>query len=112
MLAQQNVNRLQELESFKRVVAPFHGVRPAVYERYVQPYEIYHPKGALRFLVDAEWAPFALIVCTIGVYIIFLLVSAPATESAGCGPNAWRGEHAGAVARDRYRGNSRTQPRV
>jgi two-component system osmolarity sensor histidine kinase EnvZ len=46
-------------------------VRPAVYERYVQPYEIYHPKGALRFLVDAEWALFALIVCTIGVYIIF-----------------------------------------
>jgi hypothetical protein len=26
MLAQQNANRLQELESFKRVVAPFHGV--------------------------------------------------------------------------------------
>jgi two-component system, OmpR family, osmolarity sensor histidine kinase EnvZ len=46
-------------------------VRPAVYERYVQPYEIYHPKGALRFLVDAEWALFALIVCTIGVYIVF-----------------------------------------
>jgi two-component system osmolarity sensor histidine kinase EnvZ len=46
-------------------------VRPAVYERFVQPYEIYHPKGALRFLVDAEWALFALIVCTIGVYIIF-----------------------------------------
>jgi two-component system osmolarity sensor histidine kinase EnvZ len=46
-------------------------VRPAVYERYVQPYQIYHPKGTLRFLVDAEWALFALIVCTIGVYIIF-----------------------------------------
>jgi two-component system, OmpR family, osmolarity sensor histidine kinase EnvZ len=46
-------------------------VRPAVYERYVQPYEIYHPKGILRFLVDAEWAVFAFIVCTLGVYIIF-----------------------------------------
>jgi two-component system osmolarity sensor histidine kinase EnvZ len=46
-------------------------VRPAVYERFVQPYEIYHPRGVLRFLVDAEWALFALIVCTIGVYIIF-----------------------------------------
>jgi len=46
-------------------------VRPAVYERYVQPYEIYHPKGILRFLVDAEWALFALIVSTISVYIIF-----------------------------------------
>jgi two-component system osmolarity sensor histidine kinase EnvZ len=46
-------------------------VRPAVYERFVQPYQIYHPKGVLRFLVDAEWALFALIVCTIGVYIIF-----------------------------------------
>jgi two-component system osmolarity sensor histidine kinase EnvZ len=46
-------------------------VRPAVYERYVQPYQIYHPKGILRFLVDAEWALFALIVCTIGVYVVF-----------------------------------------
>jgi two-component system, OmpR family, osmolarity sensor histidine kinase EnvZ len=46
-------------------------VRPAVYERYVQPYQIYHPKGILRFLVDAEWALFALVVCTVGVYIIF-----------------------------------------
>jgi two-component system osmolarity sensor histidine kinase EnvZ len=46
-------------------------VRPAVYERYVQPYQVYHPKGILRFLVDVEWALFALVVCTIGVYIIF-----------------------------------------
>jgi two-component system, OmpR family, osmolarity sensor histidine kinase EnvZ len=46
-------------------------VRPAVYERYVKPYEIYHPKGILRFLVDVEWALFALVVCTVGVYIIF-----------------------------------------
>jgi two-component system osmolarity sensor histidine kinase EnvZ len=46
-------------------------VRPAVYERYVQPYQIYHPKGILRFLVEVEWALFALVVCTIGVYIIF-----------------------------------------
>jgi len=46
-------------------------VRPAVYERYVEPYQIYHPKGLLRFLVDVEWALFALIVCTVGVYIIF-----------------------------------------
>jgi two-component system osmolarity sensor histidine kinase EnvZ len=46
-------------------------VRPAVYERYVQPYQIYHPKGILRFLVEAEWALFALIVCSVGVYIIF-----------------------------------------
>jgi two-component system osmolarity sensor histidine kinase EnvZ len=46
-------------------------VRPAVYERYVQPYQIYHPKGMLRFLVDIEWALFALVVCTAGVYIIF-----------------------------------------
>jgi two-component system osmolarity sensor histidine kinase EnvZ len=46
-------------------------VRPAVYERFVQPYEIYHPKGLMRFLVDAEWALFAFVVCTIGVYIIF-----------------------------------------
>jgi two-component system osmolarity sensor histidine kinase EnvZ len=46
-------------------------VRPAVYERYVKPYEIYHPKGILRFLVDVEWAVFALLVCTVGVYIIF-----------------------------------------
>jgi two-component system osmolarity sensor histidine kinase EnvZ len=49
----------------------FELVRPAVYERYVQPYQIYHPKGILRFLVDAEWALFALVVCTVGVYIIF-----------------------------------------
>ena len=69
-------------------------VRPAVYERYVQPYEIYHPKGALRFLVDAEWALFALIVCTIGVYIIFYwlrrqlqsLVGAARTLGAGSTP--------------------------
>jgi two-component system osmolarity sensor histidine kinase EnvZ len=69
-------------------------VRPAVYERYVQPYEIYHPKGALRFLVDAEWALFALIVCTIGVYIIFYwlrrqlqsLVGAARTLGAGNTP--------------------------
>jgi two-component system osmolarity sensor histidine kinase EnvZ len=69
-------------------------VRPAVYERYVQPYEIYHPKGALRFLVDAEWALFALIVCTIGVYIIFYwlrrqlqsLVKAARTLGAGKTP--------------------------
>jgi two-component system osmolarity sensor histidine kinase EnvZ len=49
----------------------FELVRPAVYERYVQPYQIYHPKGILRFLVDVEWALFALLVCTFGVYIIF-----------------------------------------
>jgi two-component system, OmpR family, osmolarity sensor histidine kinase EnvZ len=69
-------------------------VRPAVYERYVQPYEIYHPKGALRFLVDAEWALFALIVCTISVYIIFYwlrrqlqsLVGAARTLGAGNTP--------------------------
>jgi len=69
-------------------------VRPAVYERYVQPYEIYHPKGALRFLVDAEWALFALIVCTIAVYIIFYwlrrqlqsLVGAARTLGAGKTP--------------------------
>jgi two-component system osmolarity sensor histidine kinase EnvZ len=46
-------------------------VRPAVYERYVEPYQVYHPKGILRFLVDVEWALFALVVCSIGVYIIF-----------------------------------------
>lgn len=46
-------------------------VRPAVYERYVQPYQVYHPKGFLRFLVDVEWALFALVVCTVGVYIVF-----------------------------------------
>jgi two-component system osmolarity sensor histidine kinase EnvZ len=49
----------------------FELVRPAVYERYVQPYQIYHPQGILRFLVDVEWAIFALVVCTVGVYIIF-----------------------------------------
>jgi two-component system osmolarity sensor histidine kinase EnvZ len=49
----------------------FELVRPAVYERYVQPYQVYHPNGILRFLVDVEWALFALVVCTIGVYIIF-----------------------------------------
>jgi two-component system osmolarity sensor histidine kinase EnvZ len=46
-------------------------VRPAVYERYVQPYQIHHPQGILRFLVDVEWALFALVVCTVGVYVIF-----------------------------------------
>ena len=49
----------------------FELVRPAVYERYVQPNQVYHPNGILRFLVDVEWALFALVVCTIGVYIIF-----------------------------------------
>jgi two-component system osmolarity sensor histidine kinase EnvZ len=46
-------------------------VRPVVFDRYVQPYQIYHPKGMLRFLVDLEWAVFALVVCTVGVYIVF-----------------------------------------
>ena len=46
-------------------------VRPVVFDRYVQPYQIYHPKGMLRFLVDLEWAVFALLVCTVGVYIVF-----------------------------------------
>lgn len=46
-------------------------VRPRVYERYVQPYQVQHPVGFLRFLVDVEWALFALVVCTVGVYIIF-----------------------------------------
>jgi two-component system osmolarity sensor histidine kinase EnvZ len=46
-------------------------VRPRVYERYVQPYQVQHPVGILRFLVDVEWALFALVVCTVGVYIIF-----------------------------------------
>lgn len=46
-------------------------VRPRVYERYVQPNQVYHPVGVLRFLVDVEWALFALVVCTVGVYIIF-----------------------------------------
>ena len=49
----------------------FELVRPAVYERYVQPHQIYHPEGVFRFLVDIEWALFALVVCTVGVYIIF-----------------------------------------
>jgi two-component system osmolarity sensor histidine kinase EnvZ len=46
-------------------------VRPVVFNRYVPPYQIYHPKGILRFLVDLEWAVFALAVCTVGVYIVF-----------------------------------------
>jgi two-component system, OmpR family, osmolarity sensor histidine kinase EnvZ len=46
-------------------------VRPTVYERYVQPYQVHHPVGILRFLVEVEWVLFALVVCTIGVYIIF-----------------------------------------
>jgi two-component system osmolarity sensor histidine kinase EnvZ len=49
----------------------FSVVRPAVYNRYVEPYQIYHPQGLLRILVDLEWAAFALIVCTAGVYVVF-----------------------------------------
>jgi two-component system osmolarity sensor histidine kinase EnvZ len=46
-------------------------VRPVVFDRYVQPYQIHHPSGILRFLVDVEWAVFALAVCTVGVYVVF-----------------------------------------
>jgi len=46
-------------------------VRPVVFDRFVQPYQIHHPQGMLRFYVDLEWAVFAFLVCTVGVYIIF-----------------------------------------
>jgi two-component system, OmpR family, osmolarity sensor histidine kinase EnvZ len=46
-------------------------VRPVVFNRYVQPYQIYHPQGILRFYLELEWAVFALAVCTVGVYIVF-----------------------------------------
>jgi two-component system osmolarity sensor histidine kinase EnvZ len=46
-------------------------VRPVVFDRFVQPYQIHHPQGLLRFYVEIEWAAFALAVCTVGVYIVF-----------------------------------------
>jgi two-component system osmolarity sensor histidine kinase EnvZ len=46
-------------------------VRPVVFDRFVQPYQVHHPQGLLRFYVDLEWAVFAFAVCTVGVYIVF-----------------------------------------
>lgn len=46
-------------------------VRPVVFDRFVPPYQIHHPQGLLRFYVDLEWAAFACVVCTVGVYIVF-----------------------------------------
>ncbi|SRR5579859_707289 len=67
-------------------------VRPAVYERYVQPYQIYHPKGILRFLVDVEWALFALVICTIGVYIIFYWLRRQLQSLLGAARTLGRGQ--------------------
>jgi two-component system osmolarity sensor histidine kinase EnvZ len=49
----------------------FFVVRPLVFNRFVQPYQVYHPNGMLRIYLELEWAAFALLICTLGVYIIF-----------------------------------------
>jgi len=46
-------------------------VRPAFFNRFVDPEQVYHPEGILRLYVDVEWAVFALVVCTLGAYVIF-----------------------------------------
>jgi len=72
----------------------FSVVRPAVYNRYVSPYQIYHPRGIFRLYLELEWAAFALLICTLGVYIVFFwmrrqlqtLVSAAQTLGEGRTP--------------------------
>jgi two-component system osmolarity sensor histidine kinase EnvZ len=49
----------------------FEVVRPVVFNRYVPPNQVYHPDGLLRFYVDLEWALFAVLICTVGAYVIF-----------------------------------------
>ena len=46
-------------------------VRPIVFNRYVQAYQVYHPAGVLRLYVELEWGLFALLTSTLGVYVIF-----------------------------------------
>ena len=46
-------------------------VRPLVFNRYVDAYQVYHPAGMLRLYVGLEWAVFALLTSSIGVYVIF-----------------------------------------
>jgi two-component system osmolarity sensor histidine kinase EnvZ len=46
-------------------------VRPLVFNRYVQADQVNHPGGALRIYVELEWAAFALLTSSIGVYVIF-----------------------------------------
>jgi two-component system, OmpR family, osmolarity sensor histidine kinase EnvZ len=46
-------------------------VRPAVFNRYVQAEQVYHPAGIFRIYVELEWATFALLTSTLGVYVIF-----------------------------------------
>ena len=46
-------------------------VRPAVFNRYVEPQQIYHPEGVYRLYLNIAWGTFALIFCTLGAYVIF-----------------------------------------
>jgi two-component system, OmpR family, osmolarity sensor histidine kinase EnvZ len=46
-------------------------IRPLVFNRFVQPDQINHPQGILRLYVEFAWAAFALLICTIGVYVTF-----------------------------------------
>jgi two-component system osmolarity sensor histidine kinase EnvZ len=46
-------------------------VRPLVFNRYVQADQIHHPQGLLRIYLELAWAAFALLICTVGVYVIF-----------------------------------------
>jgi two-component system, OmpR family, osmolarity sensor histidine kinase EnvZ len=46
-------------------------VRPLVFNRYVQADQVIHPAGVLRLYVEFEWAVFALLTSSIGVYVIF-----------------------------------------
>jgi two-component system osmolarity sensor histidine kinase EnvZ len=45
-------------------------VRPAVFNRYVQPQQVYHPEGIYRIYVNIAWGMFALLFCTLGAYVI------------------------------------------
>jgi len=46
-------------------------VRPAVFNRYVEPQQVYHPEGVYRLYLNIAWGTFALIFCTLGAYVIF-----------------------------------------
>ena len=46
-------------------------VRPLVFNRYVGADQVNHPAGVLRLYLNLEWALFALLTSSIGVYLIF-----------------------------------------
>lgn len=68
-------------------------VRPVLFKRYLADHYSYiHPQGIARVYVEFAWAAFALLLCTVGVYIIFFWMRRQLHDLVDAARSLGRGE--------------------